>query len=60
MIKTRRALRVKASCYYYDSEAGEWIIICSSCRRLIGYAPTIKIARRSRLSHTRTECLGGY
>lgn len=46
--------------FYFDERAGEWVIFCRACASLVGYAPTKKIARRSRLKHTRAECLGGY
>ena len=45
---------------YFDEGAGEWVIFCKACASLVGYAPTRKIARRSRLKHTRQFCLGGY
>jgi hypothetical protein len=52
--------RTPRSDLYYDVVAGEWVIFCKACASLVGYAPTRKIARRSRLKHTRQLCLGGY
>ena len=53
-------VRKARSDLYYDTGGGEWVILCSTCISLVGYAPTKKIARRARLKHTRAECLGGY
>jgi len=45
---------------YYDRGGGEWVIFCRACSSLVGYAPTRKTARKTRLKHTREGCLNGY
>lgn len=43
----------------YDFFAKEWNYTCSSCNQLF-YAPTKKTITKTRLYHTRNECLNGY
>jgi len=45
---------------FYDSEAGEWIILCSACGKTV-YSPTHALTHKIRLQHTRSkDCLNGY
>jgi hypothetical protein len=43
----------------YDFFAGEWTGACFACGEEF-YAPNKKDYTRTRLSHSRNECLGGY
>lgn len=45
--------------FIYDWFAGEWSMNCGCCGQLI-CAPTKKTIIRTRLYHTRNECLNGY
>ena len=57
---TFRANKTKKSKgFIYDFFAGEWSVNCGCCGYLI-CAPTKKTIIRTRLYHTRNECLGGY
>jgi hypothetical protein len=48
----------KVKGYIYDFFAREWSYKCSCGEEL--FAPTRKQMNKSRLYHTRNNCLGGY
>ena len=49
---------LSAKGYIYDFFAKEWLYKCTCSKQL--FAPTRKTITKTRLYHTRNECLGGY
>jgi hypothetical protein len=50
---------LKLSGAIYDYFAKEWSYKCSTCLDVL-HAPSKKTITKTRLSHTRNICLGGY
>jgi len=50
---------IKLSGAIYDYFAKEWSYKCSTCLDVL-HAPSKKTITKTRLSHTRNICLGGY
>jgi hypothetical protein len=54
-----RNRNLKLSGAIYDYFAKEWSYKCSTCLDVL-HAPSKKTITKTRLSHTRNICLGGY